>query len=186
MWTLASVLHPGNPEAAGKKPRSVNKNDQRCGGEGGGSRGRQSHGLVGGGAVRGPRGHSVPPAPSMRDGGCGATCALTVQAPPEVAPGSEVFLKKVQQCDFIVLAGLGAADAVSLVGVDLGGKRRQAGGTEDPALQTSPSESGSQHLPSGPRSHPRPPGKRCCSGTEGSRFKSPLHRQLAGQVILGR
>lgn len=77
------------------------------------------------GAVPGLRGHSVPAAPCTRDGGCGATCALTVQAPPEAAPGSEVFLKKVQQCDFIVLTGLGAADAVSLVGVDLGGKRRQ-------------------------------------------------------------
>lgn len=105
----------------------------------------------------------------------------SVQAPPEAAPGSEVFLKKVQQCDFIVLTGLGAADAVSLIGVDLGAKRRQAGGTEDPAPQTSPSESGSQHLPSGPWSHPRHPGKRCCSGTEGSRFEPPSTDNLLGK-----
>lgn len=46
-----------------------------------------------------------------------------------------------QQRDFIVLAGLGAADAVSLVGVDLGGQRRQEWWHRDSAPWNPPSPS---------------------------------------------
>lgn len=62
--------------------------------------------------------------------------------------GSEVLLEKVQQGDLIVLAGLRAANAVSLVGVDLGGQRRQAGGTGVPPASEAPPPSGSARLPS--------------------------------------
>lgn len=95
------------------------------GAEGGGSRardrdvqwGQQRRHLKGA-----PRGHSILPSWSP-GGGNEATCALNLW--PQQRGPSEVLLEKVQQRDFIVLTGLRAADAVSLVGVDLGGQRRQ-------------------------------------------------------------
>lgn len=98
--------------------------------------------------------------------------------------GSEVFLEKVQQRDFVVLAGLGAADAVSLVGVDLGAETAGLVAPRDPPRVAPHSAPGSPSAPLA-RAAPRGPatshpgwtgrtGKGRRSGTTGLGSNPPL------------